>query len=182
MPRISQLQSLTTADASDELAIVDTSASTTKKISKGDYLKDAATFINNASIPPQKLADGSLVLSYSEKNTNTTAFSTYVAVITSTVTIPTGVTRIELSGYIPKMSNNNNAQLLTSLRNGTTVIQETQLTATSGNVYQSSVSRSIDVIPGNTYTFSLAVRNDNNTLTVQGSASALSTFTIKIDR
>ena len=39
MPRISQLPSLTTADNSDEIAIVDTSASTTKKITRGDLLK-----------------------------------------------------------------------------------------------------------------------------------------------
>ena len=39
MPRISQLPSLTTADNADEIAIVDTSASTTKKITRGDLLK-----------------------------------------------------------------------------------------------------------------------------------------------
>ena len=39
MPRISNLTSLTAADNSDELAIVDTSASVTKKITRGDLLK-----------------------------------------------------------------------------------------------------------------------------------------------
>ena len=39
MPRISQLPSLTAADNSDEIAIVDVSASTTKKITRGDLLK-----------------------------------------------------------------------------------------------------------------------------------------------
>ena len=39
MPRISQLPSLTSADNSDEIAIVDVSASTTKKITRGDLLK-----------------------------------------------------------------------------------------------------------------------------------------------
>lgn len=39
MPRISQLPSLTTADNTDEIAIVDVSASTTKKITRGDLLK-----------------------------------------------------------------------------------------------------------------------------------------------
>lgn len=39
MPRISQLTSLTTADNSDELPIVDVSASVTKKITRGDLLK-----------------------------------------------------------------------------------------------------------------------------------------------
>lgn len=39
MPRISQLPSLTIADNSDEIAIVDVSSSTTKKITRGDLLK-----------------------------------------------------------------------------------------------------------------------------------------------
>lgn len=39
MPRISQLPSLATADNADEIAIVDVSASTTKKITRGDLLK-----------------------------------------------------------------------------------------------------------------------------------------------
>ena len=39
MPRISQLPSLTEADNSDEIAIVDVSSSTTKKITRGDLLK-----------------------------------------------------------------------------------------------------------------------------------------------
>lgn len=41
MPRISQLPSLTVPDSGDELAIVDTSAATTKKISRTDFLKGA---------------------------------------------------------------------------------------------------------------------------------------------
>lgn len=39
MPRISQLPSLIAADNADEIAIVDVSASTTKKITRGDLLK-----------------------------------------------------------------------------------------------------------------------------------------------
>ena len=39
MPRISQLPSLATADNADEIAIVDVSSSTTKKITRGDFLK-----------------------------------------------------------------------------------------------------------------------------------------------
>lgn len=39
MPRISQLPSLTAADNSDEIAIVDVSAAATKKITRGDLLK-----------------------------------------------------------------------------------------------------------------------------------------------
>ena len=46
MPRISQLPSLTAADNSDEIAIVDVSSSTTKKITRGDLLK--APLPNNA--------------------------------------------------------------------------------------------------------------------------------------
>ena len=39
MPRISQLPALTTADNADEIAIVDVSASKTKKITRGDLVK-----------------------------------------------------------------------------------------------------------------------------------------------
>ena len=57
MPRISQLPSLTTADNADEIAIVDTSASTTKKITRGDLLK--APLPAN-SVNGQAIADGSV--------------------------------------------------------------------------------------------------------------------------
>lgn len=56
MPRISQLPSLATADSGDELPIVDVSASTTKKISKADYLKDAADYMDDSSIGPETIA------------------------------------------------------------------------------------------------------------------------------
>lgn len=42
MPRISQLPSLTSPDAADEIAIVDASAAATKKITRTDFLKGAA--------------------------------------------------------------------------------------------------------------------------------------------
>lgn len=52
MPRISQLASLTTADNSDELPIVDVSASVTKKITRGDLLKAPlpANSVTNSAI------------------------------------------------------------------------------------------------------------------------------------
>ncbi len=42
MPRISQLPALTVPEANDEIAIVDASAATTKKITRADFLKGAA--------------------------------------------------------------------------------------------------------------------------------------------
>lgn len=57
MPRISQLPSLTTADNADEIAIVDVSASTTKKITRGDILK--APLPNN-SVTTAAIADASI--------------------------------------------------------------------------------------------------------------------------
>ena len=52
MPRISQLPSLTTADNADEIAIVDVSSSTTKKITRGDLLKAPlpANSVNTAAV------------------------------------------------------------------------------------------------------------------------------------
>lgn len=56
MPRISQLTALTSADAGDVFAIVDVSASTTKKITKADLLKNAPTSFNDNTIAPTKLS------------------------------------------------------------------------------------------------------------------------------
>ena len=66
MLRISQLPSLTEADNSDEIAIVDVSASTTKKITRGDLLKaplpansvTTAAIANNA-VTAQKMDSAS---------------------------------------------------------------------------------------------------------------------------
>ena len=57
MPRISALPSLTTADSSDQLAIVDTSASVTKKITRSDLLK--GPFPNN-SVTTAAITDSSV--------------------------------------------------------------------------------------------------------------------------
>lgn len=70
MPRISQLQSLTAADNSDEIAIVDVSASTTKKITRGDLLK--APLPAN-SVTTAAITDGAVT---SEK-VNSATFTVY---------------------------------------------------------------------------------------------------------
>ena len=57
MPRISALPSLTTVDGTDELAVNDVSASTTKKATKSDLLKDAATYMTNSTVTTPKIAD-----------------------------------------------------------------------------------------------------------------------------
>lgn len=49
MPRISQLTSLTTVDSGDQFAIVDVSASVTKKTTKSDLLKDTATYLTGSN-------------------------------------------------------------------------------------------------------------------------------------
>ena len=62
MPRISQLPSLTTADNADEIAIVDVSASATKRITRGDLLKSplptnsvTTAAVTNGAITAHKL-------------------------------------------------------------------------------------------------------------------------------
>lgn len=60
MPRISNLPALTTPDNSDELAIVDTSASVTKKITRGDLLKAP---LPTDSVTTAAIADGAVTAS-----------------------------------------------------------------------------------------------------------------------
>lgn len=60
MPRISQLPSLTTADNADEIAIVDVSASTTKKITRGDLLKSP---LPTNSVTTAAVADNAITAS-----------------------------------------------------------------------------------------------------------------------
>lgn len=61
MPRISNLTSLTTPDASDELAIVDTSASVTKKITRSDFLKGAP--LPNDTVTTSAITNGAVTAS-----------------------------------------------------------------------------------------------------------------------
>lgn len=61
MPRISQLTSLTTVDSGDEFAVVDTSASVTKKATKGDLLKDAADYMTEPIGPELRTGGFALV-------------------------------------------------------------------------------------------------------------------------
>ena len=58
MPRISSLPALTQPEANDEIAIVDASAATTKKITRADFLKGAA--LPADTVDTQAIADGAV--------------------------------------------------------------------------------------------------------------------------
>ena len=58
MPRISQLTSLTVPEANDEIAIVDVSSATTKKITRADLLKGAD--LPNDTVTTDSIADGAV--------------------------------------------------------------------------------------------------------------------------
>lgn len=96
MPRISQLTSLTTPDAADELPIVDTSASVTKKISVGDLLKSAISFITPGTVTTAALADGAVT-----PVKRSGGFAT--GVIAGSVLNSTGNKSITGLGFTPKM-------------------------------------------------------------------------------
>ena len=78
MPRISQLTSLTVPEANDEIAIVDVSSATTKKITRADLLKGAD--LPNDTVTTDSIADGAvtgakidpaLLYNYQTDNSNT---------------------------------------------------------------------------------------------------------------
>lgn len=81
MPRISQLTALTTPANDDSLAIVDASASTTKKITRNDFLKGAplpsntvtTAAVSDGAITPDKRTGG---ISFGILPTNTTGSKT----------------------------------------------------------------------------------------------------------
>lgn len=90
MPRISALPSLTTADNSDELPIVDVSASVTKKITRGDLLKAplptnsvTTAAITNASVTEPKI-------DFSSFGNRTQSFTGTGATTVSLTSLPTG--------------------------------------------------------------------------------------------
>lgn len=113
MPRISQLQSLAAADNSDEIAIVDVSASTTKKITRGDLLKAPlpANSVTTAAIADGAVT-GSKISSYKVSRQDSTTNSTLSAAsiqvgfgavtgtatnsVTKTVTFPEAFTTLPI--------------------------------------------------------------------------------------
>lgn len=84
MPRISALPSLTTVDGADEQPVVDVSASTTKKATKADYLKDAPTYFNASSIPNSAHIDNSIT----STKIDLTSYRRFVAVPSGNQSIP----------------------------------------------------------------------------------------------
>lgn len=86
MPRISNLTSLTTPDASDELAIVDTSASVTKKITRSDFLKGAP--LPNDTVTTSAITNGAVT--YAKIDSSTLSFGNY-----STSEVDTGFTWVD---------------------------------------------------------------------------------------
>lgn len=85
MPRISNLPALTTPDNSDELAIVDTSASVTKKITRGDLLK--APLPTN-SVTTAAIADGAVTADKIDSTTFPFQRLTFTSKDTTATTTP----------------------------------------------------------------------------------------------
>lgn len=96
MPRISALPSLTTVDGADEQPVVDVSASTTKKATKADYLKDAPSYFNDSSIGTDLLSNSSVTPAKRSGGFKT-------GVIASTTFSTTGNKAITGLGFKPKM-------------------------------------------------------------------------------
>lgn len=95
MPRISQLGSLSAPDNADELAIVDVSASITKKITRGDLLKAP---LPADSVTTAAIQDGAVTAGKID-------FATFTSTPdqTSNITFPSGVTSSD--SYLTKISN-----------------------------------------------------------------------------
>lgn len=93
MPRISALPSLTTVDGADELPVVDVSASTTKKATKADYLKDAATYLTAGSIPTGAYEDESVT----DDKIDFTTFQAPVSTTGSNATVTNGNTAVTMN-------------------------------------------------------------------------------------
>jgi len=101
MPRITQLPSLSTPDGADELAIVDASASVTKKITRTDFLSGAplpnntvtTASITDASVTTAKIADGAVTtakIDFSTFGNRTQTFSGTSTVNVSLTGLPSG--------------------------------------------------------------------------------------------
>lgn len=187
MPRISQLTSLTTPENADEIAIVDTSASVTKKITRGDLLSGAplpadtvdTQAIEDGSVTTAKQADGSTTnrkidLLSAAANISFASIGNYgtteIVAGSVTTTIPAGCNKVLIIG-----STRLQAQDATSKDIMARVDQDSSgsLTTpsfifTASNTYQSANVALVDEMtttPGS-HTFRLLVR------TSAGSANA----------
>lgn len=190
MPRISELPALAQATSGDLIPIVDDSGNITKKVTANKVVPDGsvvATQLASNSVTTAKIGDGQVTagkidfstfnLGYVERTTNITATSTPSTVLSISVTVPSGVSYVYLKAHVPKFSNNNNAQVLFRLLDGSTTIIEAQQTVQTNYVYSVTILKRFPVSAG-TYTFNLDVRNDNNTVTVSGSSTVTPTLSV----
>lgn len=172
MPRISNLTSLTTADDSDQLAIVDTSASVTKKITRGDLLKGpfpansvTTPAITDASVTAQKIDFTTLLLGSHIRITDfsTTGTNTQITGASISVTITTGM-KIKITVSGPVASNTNSpSNTGVSIWDGTpgsgTQVGFNQITSGGAN-YGSPVNIVVILSPtAGVHTYNLALSN-----------------------
>jgi len=140
LPRISQLTALTAVDNADELAIVDVSASVTKKITRSAFLSSAplpnntvtTAAITQNSVDASKLATNAITLGTSSITSNFTTSSTtpvQITGLTSTVTIPAGGRRIKITVFGRTVFNANSSYNTFTIWDGT-VGSGTQLSST----------------------------------------------------
>ena len=130
MPRISQLPSLTTADNADEIAIVDVSASTTKKITRGDLLKaplpnnsvTTAAIANNAVTAPKIDSATFPALIKSSQNASSGSATTDMTIVSNGVVIAFGVVRKGPSEVLTARINLSGTALVSSV--GTETVQD----------------------------------------------------------
>lgn len=187
MPRISALTALTTVDNADELAIVDVSASVTKKITRAALLSSAplpnntvtTAAIADGAVTTAKIADNAVVadkidqntilIGFDEQNTTGTVFNTFATIATTTVTIPTGVTKIEVFAELSELRKNAAGTVNAAIfQAGSSIRTDTKYSTVANLQLSFTMRRFVTVTAGSTHTFDLRVNSDSDTGTFTG--------------
>ncbi len=165
MPRISQLPNLTAADNADEIAIVDVSSSTTKKITRGDLLKSPlpTNTVTTAAVVDNAITAGKVDLTTFSKDWGTNTASINIGTSGDYSSLNSVTIKLDKAGTVEinalatiKLANNQETNI--RLMNGSTALFETTNQSSDTTLIRTHGANIQVNLPAGTHTLLLQIR------------------------
>ncbi len=133
--------------------------------------------ITDASVTAAKIAPGALILGFAEASDTKTFFSTPVVVVTVSVTIPTGVSKVEVFAEAGTIQKNAVGLMTCSIKKDATILRTDSIYGTAANLQTPfTLRRFVDVTPGDTNVFAMQASCPSDT----GSAYGHKTISVRV--
>ena len=194
MPKISALPVITSPDSADELPIVDTSTSSTKKMTLTklkEWLQSLVGWVNTAAIADgavtnAKISTTAITLGYAEKPssfTTTSSTSVIVTGLSTSVVIPSGGRKIEITTWASFLDSGTESFISLQIWDGVvgsgTMLAQITPRLSSNNRQVSAFVMAIQAPSAGSKTYNIGVKTTAGIAEVKGESNSPSFILVK---